>query len=306
MPSVRARLFNLVLPLLGFRAFFSDPRRLDERIARLRRKKQAAPRLKWSRRFRIGEDRSSGFTVFTFTPRGGVDGDAPHLLYFHGGAYVVDANPAHFDVVARLCDMLGASASVPLYPLAPEVTADVTLPAMRNLYDELVEKHGAGRLTVIGDSAGGGIALALVQALRDDEAAMPASLVLYSPWLDVTVSDPAQPAIEPKDKILAIAGLMACGKMYAGRAGPSDPRVSPLFGSLEQLPPMAVFAGTHDILLPDARRLAKALGGSDPQDFSYREYEGMVHVWMLSPIPEARRTLEETVQFIRRACAQKG
>ena len=306
MPSVRARLFDLVLPLLGIRSFFSQADKLDGRIARLRRKQPPVPRRKWARRFEIAEDHSRGFPVFTFTPKSGAARDAPHLLYLHGGAYVMDAIPAHFDAVARLCEMLGASASIPLYPLAPEVTVDVTLPAMRKLYDALANEYGASRLTLIGDSAGGGMALALVQALRSDKGAMPASLVLLSPWLDATMSDPRQIEIEPKDKILAIAGLRTCGEYYAGSAALTDPRVSPLFGSLEQLPPMAVFAGTHDILLPDAQRLAKVLGGSDEQEFIYREYEGMLHVWMLFPIPEGRESLDEAAQFILRHRSSAG
>lgn len=306
MPSLRARLANSILPLFGIKKFFSEPDKLEERIAKLRRQKPQRPKTKWHRRLEISEDTSRGFPILTITPKGGHVSGAPHLFYLHGGGYVMDASFVHFDGVAKLCEILGASATLPLYPLAPEVTVNVTLPAMLGLYDELAGEYGASSLSVMGDSAGGGMALALAQALKARGAEMPASLVLYSPWLDATATDPGLVPIESKDNLLAIAGLKACGKLYAGKAEPSDPRVSPLFGSLEQLPPMAVFAGTHDILLVDARRLAKAFSGSDQQRFTYHEYEGMFHIWMLFPIPEGRRALEETAHFIHQHNGSAG
>ena len=165
MPSLRARLFNLILPALGIKKFFSETEELDVRIAKLRRKKQERPRAKWHKRLEIHEEGSAGFPVITFAPKGGSKAGAPHLLYLHGGGYVMDIAAVHFDTVAKLCEMLGASASIPLYPLAPEVTVDVTLPAMRKLYDELAVEHGADKLCIMGDSAGGGMTLALAQDL---------------------------------------------------------------------------------------------------------------------------------------------
>jgi len=299
MASIRARLVNLALPLLGVKRFFSQPDKLAERIARMRRQKPVRPRAKWHKRFDIREFSSRGYPVVTIEPRGGARPGAPHLLYLHGGGYVMDIAALHWDTVVDLCERLGASATVPLYPLAPEAKAAETLDQMRALYLELAERYGADNLTVMGDSAGGGMTLALAQMLKSEGAPLPGSLVLYSPWLDATGKAEGQREIEPRDRMLAVNGLEACGAMYRGELPAKDPRVSPLFGELDGLPPMAIFSGTADILLVDGRRLAHRLGEPGMPDHIYREYADMFHVWMLLPVPEAMQARAETVDFIR-------
>ena len=377
MTSLRARLVNLALPLLGIKRFFGEPEKMPERIAKLRRQKPIRPRAKWHRQFTIREDADRGFALVTIEPPGGHRLGAPHLLYLHGGGYVMDIAAVHWDAVADLCERLGASASVPLYPLAPEHKAADTLAQMRALYLDLATLHGAANITVMGDSAGGGMSLALAQMLKAEGAPLPGSLVLYSPWLDATATAEGQRAIERRDKaadtlaqmrtlyldlatlhgaanitvmgdsagggmslalaqmlkaegaplpgslvlyspwldatataegpraierrdrMLAVAGLEACGEMYRGDLPVDDPRVSPLFGPLEDLPPMAIFSGTSDILLVDGRRLAEKLDRPGMPAHIYREYQDMFHVWMLLPLPEAQRARSETVDFIR-------
>ena len=299
MPSLRARLVNFALPLLGVKAFMSEPEKMDARIAKLRRAKPVRPGAKWYKRLDISESSKHGFPVFTFAPRGGPKAGAPHILYLHGGGYVMPIAAVHWDAVARLCEELGASATVPLYPLAPEVTAEQTLPAIRSLYSELAERYGSGTMTVMGDSAGGGMALAVTQDVPSSGGELPTSLVLFSPWLDASASGEGQDKIEKRDRMLSPSGLEACGTRYAGKISLSDARVSPLFGPLGKLPPTAIFAGTNDILVVDARRLVGRLQALGVNDYLYREYEDMFHDWMLLPVPEGRKALQEAADFIR-------
>ena len=299
MPSLRARFVNLALPLLGIKRFFSEPDKLEDRIAALRRKPTIMPRASLHKRFDIVEDDNRGYKVVTMTPRGVDAARAPHLLYLHGGGYVMDIAAVHWDSIARLCRDLGASATVPLYPLAPEHTATEVLDAMRALYDDVAAKHGAEKVTVMGDSAGGGMALALAQMIRADGGELPASLVQFSPWLDASADVPEQRDIEVQDRMLAVSGLEACGTMYRGELAPDDRKVSPLFGPLEGLPPMAIFSGTSDILVFDGRRLDEKLTELGSRLHVYREYPGMFHVWMLLPVPEGWQALGETADFIR-------
>ena len=299
MASIRARLVDLALPLLGIKRFFAEPDRLDERIAKLRARRPVRPRAKWHKRFDIREFASRGFPVVTIEPRGGARPGAPHLFYLHGGGYVMDIAAVHWDTVADLCERLGASATVPVYPLAPENKAPEVLAAMHSLYLELAARHGAQNITVMGDSAGGGMSLALAQMLKADGGPMPGSLVLYSPWLDATATAEGQRAIERRDRMLAVSGLEACGAMYSGDLARDDPGVSPLFGDLEGLPPIAIFSGTSDILIVDGRRLAKRLDEPGMPEHVYREYKDMFHVWMLLPVPEAKQARSQTVDFIR-------
>ena len=299
MMSLRARVFELVLPLLGIKRFFSQPDRMDERIAKMRRAKSPRPGKNVRRDFAVREDSSRGYSLITLEPLEKAEATGIHLLYFHGGGYVMDIAALHWEAVAELCRSTGASASVPIYPLAPEVKAEQTLVAMRGIYAELAQKHGAQNLVIMGDSAGAGMALALAQMLAKEGAPLPSSLVLFSPWLDATASGEGQAAIESKDKMLAIAGLKACAERYAGTIALDDPRLSPLFGPIDGLPPMATFAGTHDILLVDARRLGERQRKANRSGDIYREYDAMFHDWMLFPIPEGARALEETAGFIR-------
>ncbi len=300
MASIRSRIVNALLPLLGIRSFFAEPDKIDARLAKMRARKPERPTAKHVRRYDIKQDDGRGYPVYTFTPKNGLHEGAPHLLYLHGGGYVMDVVGAHWNTVVRLCEMLGASATVPVYPLAPEHKAPEILAAMRALYADVAEEYGNENITVMGDSAGGGMSVALAQMLRDDGGGMPAQLVLFSPWLDATATAEGQAEIEPKDRMLAIAGLKGAGQMYAGELPLDDPRISPLFGDFSGLPPMAIFAGTSDILLVDARRLAERLGADGMPEFEYYEYPDMFHVWMLIGVPEGKRALRETADFIRR------
>lgn len=300
MASLRARLVNFALPLLGIKAFFSEPEKLDERITKLRTEKPIRPKAKWHKRFDIREFASRGYPVVTIEPKGGAQPGAPHLLYLHGGGYVMDIAAVHWDTVMDLCERLGASATVPIYPLAPENKAADVLAKMQGLYLELAERHGAQNITVMGDSAGGGMSLALAQMLKAEGAPLPGSLVLYSPWVDATATAEGQATIESRDRMLAVSGLEACGEMYRGDLPVNDPKVSPLFGELEGLPPMAIFSGTSDILLVDGRRLAEKLSREGMPKHIYREYDDMFHVWMLLPVPEGKQARSETVDFIRK------
>lgn len=300
MVSLPARLVNFALPLLGVRRFFSQPEKLDRRIADLRRKQSARPGRALRSEFDISEDASRGYAVVKMQPKRGVGENAPHILYLHGGGYVMDIASVHWPAVGRLCAMTGASATVPIYPLAPEHKADHVIAEMRKLYDELVARYGASNITIAGDSAGGGMALALAQVVAADGGPSPASLVLLSPWLDATASHPDQREIEKRDRMIAVAGLEACGRLYRGELPVDDPRVSPLFGPLVGLPPMAIFSGSSDILVVDGRRLDKRLAEEGSVNHDYHEYDGLFHVWMLFPLPEGKRAMAQAASFIRR------
>lgn len=298
MASLRSQIVNALLPLTGIKNFFAQQDKVGERMAKMRRKGPDLPGGSHARKVDISVDESRGYAVYTFTPKGGRADNAPHLLYLHGGGYIMDIASLHWNTVARLCDMMGASATIPVYPLAPENKAPEILGAMRELYGDIAGEYGAENITVMGDSAGGGMTVALASMLRDEGAAMPAKLVLYSPWLDATGTAEGQTEIEKKDNMLAVVGLPGAGNMYRGDLPIDDPKVSPLFGDCSGLPPMAIFAGSYDILVVDSRRWVEKLQGKGISNFEYHEYDRMFHVWMLIGIPEGKAALQQTVDFI--------
>ncbi|MFI1919426.1 alpha/beta hydrolase fold domain-containing protein [Nocardia sp. NPDC020380] len=131
------------------------------------------------------------------------------------------------------------------------------------------------------------MALAAAQALLEQGGPQPSRIVLICPWLDVTVSDPALPALEPDDPMHAIAGLREIGRLYAGSLDTRDPRVSPLFGRLEGLAPLTLFSGSRELPVVDARALVRrAAAAGVPVD--YHEGPGLPHNYPLMPTPEGR------------------
>jgi acetyl esterase/lipase len=208
------------------------------------------------------------------------------VLFVHGGAYVGQISPLQYRWCADLARRTGAVVVVPVYPLAPFGTAASVVPAVADLITDTIAKYGTEAVALAGDSAGGGLALAAVQKLVTRQAPVPSRLVLMSPWLDVTISDPDSERIA--DPLLGVVGLRACGRLWAGDLDAADPMVSPLFGSLAGLPPTLVVAGTLDLISPDSARLQHQAQDQNA-DVAVQLMRGLVHVWPLFPfLPEAR------------------
>lgn len=183
---------------------------------------------------------------------------------------------------------------MPIYPLAPAGTIAAVVPAAADLATELVDEVGADATSVVGDSAGGALALAVDLHLRDRGAAPTHRTVLVSRAPDLTSTDPAMSDIAPRDPFLAIPGTRVAAQMWRGDLAIDDPTFSPINGDLTGLGPITLFSGTHDIRNPEARRLVR-LAGEAGVELDHHEAPGMVHVHPLLPIPEAReaRTVME-------------
>ncbi len=270
------------------------PGALERGIEENRKKGPAPPPRKALKRLKFSDEHIGPDRVFRLLPRN-QDKEAPWLFYLHGGAYVHEIQAIQWNPVLGLVERLHASVVAPVYPLAPEHSWREGLAAVRRVYASMASAVGAEKIVFVGDSAGGGLALALAQELRDEGLKPPAALVLFSPWLDVGLSGRDQPVIEERDPVLRIDYLRRAGRMWARDLALDDPRVSPLFGDQAGLPPTIVFSGDRDILDSDALRLAVASPGVD-----HRHYPEMIHVWPAAPIPEGRMALDEAAEFIGR------
>jgi acetyl esterase/lipase len=224
-----------------------------------------------------------------------------HILYLHGGAYVEHPILPHWLFLDRINNQVKGTIIVPIYPKAPVHTVLESFDKFVALYRKLIDDGiDAKDIVVMGDSAGGGLALALSQQLALDSVALPKEVILISPWLDITLRNAAIPRMVHKDPMLNRQHLQRMGKAWAGPLDPSDRKTSPINGQLRGLPRLSLFIGTHELLLPDARKL-RLLCIRNGVKIDYFEYPKMNHDFPLFPIPEAKQALKEIVAIITRA-----
>ncbi|MET3375036.1 acetyl esterase/lipase [Variovorax boronicumulans] len=277
-------LFLALLKLLGRRRRFESAEGLRAAVAHDRKTARAEPPAAVRKRCTISQRQVNGHACYTLAPLSSAG--TTQLLYLHGGAHVAEISPFHWRLVAELVETTGCVAHVPIFPLAPEHTYRPACAMVNEVYRTLAAAHDPRQLVLMGDSAGGGLALALAQGFAALGLPQPRDIVLVSPWLDLTVTNAAIPALEAVDPWLARPGLAAAGRWWAGDEDPGLPHLSPLHGPLQGLGRLTVFIGTRDLLLADCRAL-RARAAAQGVPVEWHEAEGMVHVWPLLPVKQA-------------------
>ena len=222
-----------------------------------------------------------------------------HILFFHGGGYTVEALKGHRTLVEKLVQQYHFKVTSIDYPLAPENTADKTIDVAEKAYSFLCSEYRSDSIYLLGDSAGGGLALALLQILRDkQEENMPQKTVLLSPWLDITLSHPEIADFEHKELILDVDALRKCGLQYAGSLEPKDPGVSPIYGNHSGLGAIHIWVSDHEILCPDCVLLHKKLTAAEGSSSTLTVKHKLVHDWIVMPLPERDVTILEVATAI--------
>jgi monoterpene epsilon-lactone hydrolase len=301
MPSLQHAVVSRVIPFLRRNPPVDDlPALRESLVARNRTPDEGPPgRIRRGHAEQIGN--VHGFPVFTLWPtsnRSGQEAPRRSVIYLHGGAYVRGVVGWHWRFAVPLADALGARAVVPAYPLAPEFTVEDSFEEMVQLFDEVAAESPDG-VVLAGDSAGGGYALALAQALRDRGGAQPDHLVLIAPWVDLTSSAPGTLEAAERDPWLSFEHLSVYATFWAGSEEKlDDPRVSPGLGDLTGLPPALMLCGTRDLLQPACDVLFERAEAAD-WPMEYVLAPGLIHVYPLLPIPEARVAFRHVVEFCR-------
>lgn len=293
--SWRGRLFKALLWLIRRRRIYASIAGLMAGIAQTRRSGPARPTEAMSRSMDIALERVLGREVYTLRPRSGSRGQV--ILYLHGGAYCRPITRHHWSLLQWLVAEHGGTVVVPLYPLAPESQCRDTVGFVRSVHALVVERHG-GVDAFVGDSAGGGLCLALCQDLRASGQQLPSRISLITPWVDVSLAHEDIAGTEPRDPMLGIIGAREAGRLYAGSLGAEHPWTSPLRADLRGLPPMQLLAATDDILHHDVLAFASKARASGCSVNLHVE-PGMVHAWPLLPVPEARRARDLIARFLR-------
>jgi phosphinothricin tripeptide acetyl hydrolase len=223
------------------------------------------------------------------------------VLYLHGGGYVIGSPRSHRHLAAAIAGAAGASALLLDYRLAPEhpfpaAVEDATA-AYRWLLDQAVAPE---HIVIAGDSAGGGLTVATLLALREARVPLPAGGVCISPWVDLTCSGASYATKADADPIVRRSGVEEMARAYLGATPPRTPLASPLFADLRGLPPLLIHVGSDEVLLDDAVQLAERAKAAGV-DTTLEVYDRMVHVWhwFLPMLDEAQTAVEAIGRFVR-------
>lgn len=221
------------------------------------------------------------------------------ILYVHGGAWFKDPFKTHFEFVDTLATELDAKVIMPIYPKTPHATYQETLNLLEEIYKKMIlNDDNTHQLIIMGDSAGGQISLSFAQYIKKLGLTQPSHIILISPILDATLSNPEAYVYEKKDPMLATAGSKYIINLWAGDNPLTDWRLSPMFGDLEGLGHITVSIGTKEALYPDALKFSNMLNSKNiAHDFlpGFNLY----HVHTILDIPERKQFLNNVKQIIK-------
>jgi acetyl esterase/lipase len=224
------------------------------------------------------------------------------VLYLHGGGYAIGSLNTHRDLVSRISRASGARCLSVDYRLAPEHPHPAAVEDATSAYRWLLAQgFDPSRVVVAGDSAGGGLTVATLIALRDAGTPLPAAGVCLSPWVDLETVGESMTSKAAEDPIVQRDGLLQMAAWYLGGADARTPLASPLHADLRGLPPLLVHVGTAETLLDDATRLADR-GRAAGVDVTLEPWDEMIHVWHLfaAMLPEGDQAIARIGEYIRK------
>ena len=203
------------------------------------------------------------------------------ILYFHGGSYMAEATSNHWEFIENLVDDTGATVILPDYPLTPKYNYKDVFNMVVPLYKEIQQKVDvSNELIIMGDSAGGGLSLALLEKISQEDIKMPKKTILISPWLDVRMDNPKIEQVKEQDKKLNKEALKIAGLAYAESDGIDSYLVNPIDGDLSKINNLKIIKGTKDILNPDVYKL-KEKAEENNINIDINEYQDAGHIWII-------------------------
>jgi acetyl esterase/lipase len=222
------------------------------------------------------------------------------ILYLHGGGYVIGSINTHRAMVSRIARASNARALAIDYRLAPEHPFPAAVEDATAAYRWLLAQgYKPGKIVIAGDSAGGGLTIVLLLAIRDAGLPMPAGAVPISPWTDLEGTGESVHTRAARDVMVNMENLTSSAKQYYGTHDPKDPLVSPVHGNFRGLPPMLIQVGDAEILLDDATRVAKSAKAAGV-DVELEVWDEMPHVWHVFAklLPEGQQAIDKIGKFV--------
>ncbi len=224
-----------------------------------------------------------------------------NILLIHGGAFCLMSAQTHQRVAGHFAVACQSQVILPDYSLAPEHPYPTALNECVQVMAAAIAERTDHRTALIGDSAGGGLALSAALKMRDNNSQLPFAIALLSPWLDVTLASPSVDSLKEEDPILLKGDLEQMGRMYAGTADPRHPYISPVYGDFEGLPPLFVQVSGLDLLRDDGVRLREAYE-SQCLDLDFQLDDQMLHFFhfLAGNMPEADEAIALVAEFLWR------
>ena len=250
---------------------------------------------------------------FVSGQEGGINGEWAYsqkrvsgtVLYLHGGGYFA-CSPKIYRPITGGFARHGLNVFAPQYRLAPENPFPAAIDDALATYRALLAAHNPRRLIIAGDSAGGGLTLALLLAAREAALPLPAGVILFSPWTDLAITGESIKTNAKRESLLVGARIQEAAALYLDGAAPETPLASPLYGDLSGLPPVLIQVSDREILLDDSVRVAaKIRAANGPVELQI--WPNLPHVWQLAQIflPEAKNALKQAAEFANQALASQ-
>ncbi len=288
--SISAKIVNFVLAHDGRKKDYSDHEYFERHLEDMRKANSEPYVMPGNWDFGVPTEKMDlgGHDCYILNP-----GKERAMMYLHGGSAIHQMLKYHYRFLKRILKREDITIYLPIYPLAPAFIYKDAYAMLDLVYDLMLERHDSERITIMGDSMGGNLALSFPQTIlgRKD---MCGSIILLSPWLDMAGDHPDTMRYYEREPRLSLYELKRCGELWAGGCDLHDPIISPIYGPLEGLPGISVYVGTEELLLLDSERL-RDRAQEEGHELHYHLWEGMTHVFPVQPIKEARMVLPEII-----------
>jgi acetyl esterase/lipase len=222
------------------------------------------------------------------------------ILFVHGGAFISGPTKFHWDTVQEIAQQTSQAVWMCDYPKAPENSIHEISKNIDAVYQAALEKYEANKISIVGDSVGGTLITALVQRLITTKNKIPRRIILVSPVMDSTMSNPEIDEVDKLDPMLSKSGVLSAKKMCARNTDLSDPIISPINGSFDGFPSTLIFLAKHDITYPDQQLAVQKIRKAKVK-IDIIEGENMPHIWPFLPVmKEAKTALNQIIDRLKK------
>jgi Esterase/lipase len=297
MESIQSKMAKFVLKIIKFNKMWKlTGEELQKNIIRRQLAESPEPPKIIKKRFNIVKEKINEYCYYVMKPLGKIS--EKQILFLHGGGYVYEINEIHWTFLAKISKALNCTITVPIYPLLPKHEGKEIFDMLVPIYKNLISETNSKNVVIMGDSAGGGMSLALAEFLKEKQLPQPGNVILISPALDMSFTNPEIKEVEKTDMMLALPSLIQIGKWYFSEKGTKYYLTSPIYGDFTGLGKISLFTGTNDILYPDAKKFNE-MAEKKGIKINYYEYPSMIHIWPLLMFPESKKAREQIIEIIK-------